>query len=316
MQQSVQQSQVILPFPCYLLQVNIRVPRRPVLGQHQLQKLLASYGNLAPLTHVVAPIYAFKHVSLTNVQLVCSKAAALARGIIWMPDKKVQGKDRPVFSATASTIEGFQVCVYGQPAPKANITRLSAACVLMSCSPGPVVFPQLLQVIRQRCKAMLMCWLQNALLLESPGFIPLQAYLTDCKLTQASREPDVAVQRVILSSRAVEHQRCLSGQFQHFSSCMQSGCLMSPRSCAVARQKHCNICSRVLRSELGQQSCPDAVHTPFALTLSHLWHPCIQPVLQLLQPAASVNDHDWYLVGWCALGRLVKKPIDQHPWWQ
>jgi hypothetical protein len=95
-----------------LLQVSILVPRRPVAGQHHLQHHVAPSGQLAKLKTVVAALYAFSHVSLTNVQLVCSKAAASTRGIVWVPGKLVQGKDGPVapeFSATGCTIEGFQV---------------------------------------------------------------------------------------------------------------------------------------------------------------------------------------------------------------
>jgi hypothetical protein len=87
-----------------LLQVNIRVPRRPLVKHDYLALSTASTGAMPVLLCT-------SYVSLTNVQLVCPQPVKSTLGIMWVPTQMVQGKDgpvRPVLSASGCTIEGFQ----------------------------------------------------------------------------------------------------------------------------------------------------------------------------------------------------------------
>jgi hypothetical protein len=89
-----------------LLQVNIQVPRRPVVRHDYLGPRRTNFAG-----RPVAVLLCRSHVSLANMQVVCPRSAESTLGIMWVPVQMVQGTDgpvRPVFSATLCTIEGFQ----------------------------------------------------------------------------------------------------------------------------------------------------------------------------------------------------------------
>jgi hypothetical protein len=90
----------------FLLQVDIVVPKRPVLG--------AEHAAFRGPTRGVSVLHTTNHLSLTDVRLVCPKPAVSTIGITWVPTKiQSGGPVAPVFSATGCTIEGFQVrCVH------------------------------------------------------------------------------------------------------------------------------------------------------------------------------------------------------------